>query len=399
MNSAAWTTPADVLAQLQRCWQDGRLLAARVSGMPLFPMTLPLRKPGNRELGERFDEARKWIRSLEEGSKPAIGYGYDIGWRDINHRALGRNRIPSHVVLETEEDALRLLGRRAEAARFGRLADLTQAVLPQLRDWMTRRPMLLLAHAPEWERIVAILQWFLAHPRPAMYLRQLDISGVDGKFIEQRKGLLAELLDQLLPAQAIDAQASGTRLFETRYGLLSKPALIRFRLLDARHYVGGLSDLSVPVNQFACLESAVRRVYITENEINGLAFPDVADSMVIFGGGYGIDRLADISWLRDKEVIYWGDIDTHGFAILDRLRAMLPHVRSVLMDLATLEAHRTMWGNEEVGKRYMGRLAHLTADEQQLLEALQGDVLGPRIRLEQERLGYAWVIAAICDRA
>jgi hypothetical protein len=35
-------------------------------------------------------------------------------------------------------------------------------------------------------------------------------------------------------------------------------------------------------------------VLVTENEINGLAFPDVTGGIVIFGLGYGLDRLSEI---------------------------------------------------------------------------------------------------------
>ena len=74
-----------------------------------------------------------------------------------------------------------------------------------------------------------------AHDRPGcagswqvrargIYLRQVDIPGVDTKFIGARKRLIAELLDQVLPAESIDAGAVGARQLETRYGLLGKPA-------------------------------------------------------------------------------------------------------------------------------------------------------------------------------
>lgn len=96
-------------------------------------------------------------------------------------------------------------------------------------------------------------------------------------------------MDQVLPADAIAADAIGVRQFETRYGLLGKRALVRFRILDSARSIGGMSDLSVPVTQFAALELDVEQVFIMENEINALAFPDVERAMVIFGGGYGID--------------------------------------------------------------------------------------------------------------
>lgn len=71
-----------------------------------------------------------------------------------------------------------------------------------------------------------------------------------------------------------------------------------------------------------------------------------------------------LPWLTDTEVIYWGDIDTHGFAILDRLRAWLPWVRSALMDRETLMVHRDRWVTEDRPTR--SSLTRLTRDEQAL---------------------------------
>jgi len=395
MSAPPWTTPAQIRSQLRRRWDDGSSLAARLSGETVFPLSLNVRAPNAAALAAQFDEARRWIRALEEGARPALGYGYDIVWRDINHRQLGRNRLPEKIVLPSAEDALRLLGRLADARHFDALAAATLAAFPSLRDWLGRRQLTLLEQAAAWPRTLSIMQWFVAHPRPGLYLRQLDIAGVDSKFIETRKGLLAELLDQVLPADAIDADASGVRQFEARYGPLGNPALIRFRMLDPAAHIGGLSDLTVPVAQFARLFPSVRHVFITENEVNGLAFPETPASMVIFGGGYAVERLLDIAWLNDKDVIYWGDIDTHGFAILDRLRAALPYARTILMDRLTLLEHRLLWGCEDADKRFVGTLQRLTDEESGLFAMLRDNELGECVRMEQERLGYHWVTQAI----
>jgi len=124
------------------------------------------------------------------------------------------------------------------------------------------------------------------------------------KVTDVRKGLIAELLDQVLPAESIDAGAIGARQFEACYGLLGQPAQIRFRILDGRHTIGSCSDLMVPVAQFAALHTGVDRAFITENEVNALAFPDVESSMVVFGAGYGIDRLAQVDCLRSRRHRY-----------------------------------------------------------------------------------------------
>jgi hypothetical protein len=188
-------------------------------------------------------------------------------------------------------------------------------------------------------------------------------------------------------------QGEAHKSFEAKFGFLSKPTLIRFRILDPRLHIQGLSDLSVPLDEAASLSLPVKRVFITENAINGLAFPPLDSSLVLFGLGYGVECLSAIPWLHKVEIFYWGDIDTHGFAILDRLRIGFPACRSILMDRETLMSHKDFWVEERVPAR--GVLNRLTPEE----SSLYGDLIMNRIqnnlRLEQERIGFKWVQAAL----
>jgi len=394
--STDWTTPADIKQQLHSYWSRGQILTAGLRGEPLFPLIPRLRKPDAKALSERFDDVRKWIKVLEDESKTRRGFGYEIEWAETNHRQLGRNRVPAGVVVLTEYDALRLIGKNHEAERFRSLADTALQRFPALADWLAHRPLTALDHADDWVRILAVLTWFHQHPRARLYLRQLDIPGVDTKFIETRKGLLSELLDTILPPDAVDTRSTGSKNFEQRYGLISKSPLVRFRLLDERLYLHGLSDLTVPAADFARLVIPVTRVFITENEINGLTFPEVPNSLVVFGLGYSLERLADVAWLQPKMLYYWGDIDTHGFAILDRLRATFPHAQSLLMNRETLMAHRDLWVQED--DRHDGPLNRLTVSERALFDELRHDHLGERVRLEQERISFGWLKQALPDR-
>lgn len=393
--AARWSEPDDIAASVRQLWDSGAILRARLDGAAIFPIELRLRQPSAAEMGQAFDAARAWIGALAGMAREERGFGYELVWRDITHRQLGRNRIPVAARIPSEEEALRLIGRGADARRFDRLAGATLEAFPILRSWLLRQPLRLLSHAEAWERIIAVLRWFRANPRPGIYLRQLDIEGVDTKFIESHKGLFTELLDEIMPPDAILASANGARQFEARFGLSAKPALIRFRFLDPDHYIGGLSDLSIPVAHFAALETRAERIFVTENEVNALAFPPVPGGMVVFGGGYGIDRLGGAGWLGSRDVVYWGDIDTHGFAILDRLRSYFPHVRSMLMDHATLDAHRFLWGMEGDATRYTGELVRLTEDERHLFVELRDNIHATNLRLEQERLPYSWVLDAL----
>ncbi len=385
----SWTTPSDLRKQVLRVWERGKILSAGVTGETLFPLKLSMRRPEAQAIGHSFEAVRRWIRELEENSRACRGFGYEIEWADINHRQLGRNRMPSRVAVPTESDALRLIGMEREGRRFRALAQLTAGRFPALAQWLSRRPFVLLEHAQDWPRILDVLAWFRDHPRSNLYLRQVDIPGVDTKFVEGRKALFSELLDVVLERNDCAPAGAAAQTFEQKYGLRTKPQVIRFRVLDRRIAIAGLSDLAIPANDFAALNIAARHVFITENEVNGLAFPDFAEAIVVFGLDHGVDLLQSASWMAGAHIYYWGDIDTHGFAMLDRLRGVFPNTRSLLMNRETLMAHRSLWVHEQAP--YRAALSHLDPDEQTLLDDLVHDRLGEKVRLEQERISYAFL--------
>ena len=391
MSDVNWTTPEAVRADLRRLWDRGRILVADLLDDPIFPYSLRFRRPDSRAMLAQFEDVRRWIQALEAESRAATGSGYEIEWTHVEHRQLGGNRVPSALTVPTRHDALRSLGKIRDAARFDVLAAETLQRFPQLRPWLIKKALAVLDHADAWERILAVVAWFCEHPRAGVYVRQIDVRGVDTKFIEARRTVISELLDIVLPSEVVDVSAG--RQFEARYGLLAKAPLVRFRLLDPRHRLGGMSDITTPTSQFAVADLPVQRVFITENELNGLVFPDVAESIVIFGLGYGVELLGGVRWLFEKRIHYWGDIDTHGLAMLDRLRAFFPNADSLLMDRGTLDEHRVQWVEEAA--QHVGQLARLTPPEAALYDDLGANRLGSRVRLEQERIGFHWLERAL----
>lgn len=397
----AWTTPADLRRQVQKRWDRGEILAARVTGEPLFPLPLRLTRPGPRDLAADFEAVRRWVRDLSAGDRGHRGFGFALTWQESNHRVHGRNTLPVRAEVPSEADALRLIGKTRDAERFREVTEATLAEFPELADWLAAKPLTALDHAGEWDRVLAVLRYFRDHPWPERYLRQLDIPGVDTKFIEARRKLLMPLLDRILPEWAVAPEHTGSKGFTGRYGLRSESPRVRFRMLDPRLAYAGMRDLTVPFADFARLSPPVKRVFVTENLTNGLAFPEHPRALVIFGLGYGLENLAEAQWLNEVAVHYWGDIDTHGFAMLDRLRGALPHAESFLMDRETLEAHRPLWTREAEGQRFTGELERLTPAEQALFQDLVNDRLGHGVRLEQERIGFGYLeeVLASCDPA
>ena len=241
----------------------------------------------------------------------------------------------------------------------------------------------------------------------------LRLPGVHTKFIEHHRKVIGELAAELsadppLPSDVAeddglpDAAVPGSLLgqaaartpsarFTVRHGFLHPPELVRFRALDPQlPLLGEARDLTVTAEAFSTLRLPVTRVIVTENLVNFLALPEQPETLAIYGGGYGFSSLQDAGWLRDCGILYWGDLDTLGFRILDQLRAVHPHVASVLMDQATLLAHRDAWGSEPAPSR--AALSRLTADEAALYEALGSDAHGPAVRLEQELIRWDWAL-------
>lgn len=383
----SWTTSAALRAQVQRAWDRGELLRAAVSEAAIWPMRLGLKAPGAADVSDRFEAVREWVRTLAE--TPHVR----IEWRDWNHRVQGAQRLPAAVWVDSLQDALALIGQTRQAQRFQALWNLTAGAQPTLLAWLSRRPNQALDLADRWERLLAVVTWLQAHPRPNVYLRQVDAPGVHSKFIEAHRGVLTELLDLALVPEAVDPLATGVTQFARRYGFLDKPNRIRFRMLDAvlpgLPGCQGLADITLDATSFASLALRIERVFMTENETNFLAFPAAARAIVVFGAGYGWEALARADWLQRCHLHYWGDIDTHGFAILAQLRGHFPHASSFLMDRATLLAHRTFWGEESGPVRH--DLRGLTAEEAGLYDDLRFDRIRPGLRLEQERIGYGWL--------
>jgi len=78
------------------------------------------------------------------------------------------------------------------------------------------------------------------------------------------------------------------------------------------------------------------------------------------------------------------------------LRYRFAHVGSFLIDHATLMAHEVFWGNE--GDQVIRDLPRFTTQEGELFDDLRDNRIHHGLRLEQERIGFGWVRAALEER-
>jgi hypothetical protein len=379
----AWTELSDVLNSLRRAWDKGTLLAVAAAPDRWEPLSFPLRGPTSTQLSDNLEAARQWVT----GWQAAERRGVRIEWAAVGGRRFGSNSLPRHAWIDQPNIGWRLLGVEAVVQTFIQLVNRAGARAPRLIPWALAHPHQLVGAAAAWDRLVSTVLWIDALPAgsPPLYLRQVDVPGVDTKFIEQHQVVLGALLEAQLDPSRIDIAAPRTN-FTGRFGFRSKPEYVRFRHLDPAPRAG-FTELSVLPVELARNPPECRRVFVVENEITYLAFPPVHDAIAMWGAGYRVWRLARLPWLADREVVYWGDIDTHGFAILDRVRSWHPHATSMLMDRATLHDHEAHWDHEKSQSRE--DLTRLTVAEDKLYRDLLDGSFGPGVRLEQERVRFS----------
>ena len=235
----------------------------------------------------------------------------------------------------------------------------------------------------EFEAVLNTLSWLLRHPNAGLFPRALPVEGVDSKWLERRRGTLARLWNTVTGENVSAAD------FLEHAGLLRLPQFVSVR--NASSWVKeGTAENVVKLTPEALAQTAPEGpfVLIIENEQTALSL-DLGNVPIFFGLGYGVTLLASLPWMKEKRILYFGDLDTHGLAILAECRRLFPQTESVLTDLATFERFRALAVPEP--KQAALPTDRLTTEERALGERL----LAEGLRLEQERIPLETVREAL----
>jgi hypothetical protein len=380
--------PDDVQHLLLRRYQNQhREWLSAGESEPSWPMEIALGAPTEQVALRQIEGVRAWVRAWQswQGDEKKAG---TLLWCERRWKSLGVQRLPEKLVLQSPQEVTLWVGESARWERARQRYQTLSAHWSALTQHLPRHFNVLADYDEiDFQRLAQTLEWITAHPHSGLYPRQLPIAGLDSKWLEGRKGLLADLV------AAIQEDGVSDLNFYQRCGLKAPPVLVRMRVLDSalRTRIGGIGDITAPVKDLAALDFPVSCVFIVENPQTVLAVPDLPGAVVIMGRGYAVDVLGRLPWLAGAKCVYWGDLDTHGFAILHRARSYLPGLQSMLMDQDTLLNHKALWVNEKK-QHPASALALLTQDEQAVYQGLKQQRWGQNVRLEQERIVWdtAW---------
>jgi hypothetical protein len=376
--------PGDVVATIERRFENQH--CQWLAGHGSWPLTVGLGAPGS---SEHPAEVRQWVDAWSSWPGPGT-----VAWRTRRWANMGEQRFPESFSLAEAAQAAAVVGQSERwhraTRRYGALVQRwpqfsQSAVLAGRYDTLADYP------EADFERLFELLRWLEANPQGGVFLRQLPVVGLDTKWIGERKGLVLALLRVIRGVPEVDD-------LYTLCGLRRSPSRMRLRILcpALRASTGGLCDLEAPVGEFAALQLAPETCLIVENLETGLALPQAPGVVAIIKLGNAVSLLGELRWLAGAQAVYWGDIDSHGYAILDRARAVLPHLESVLMDETTLRDHLAL-AVREPQPAPEAPLPHLTEAERRVLDGLRSNSWGVQLRLEQERIGWAHAMGRLAE--
>jgi hypothetical protein len=349
----------------------------------------PTESVARADQGAAIDWVRAW-RTVADAETVV-----EVSWGQRQWPSIGTQTVPERLVLRGADAIAAFAGPacgrewrtlRDRAARlrgaFGATQPEPEVVVAAALAASIRthaRTLQRLADA-DFATLIAVVAWLRHHPASGWRIRQLPIRGIDTKWLERHRPVV----------ESLHAAVSGRESL----GLVDAPNLVRVRFLDPALRPGGLCDVTAPVEELAALAVEPHTVFVFENLETMFAMPDMPGAVVVHGGGYAARRLRHIPWVKSGHIVYWGDLDSDGFAILHALRSGCDDVTSVLMDEDTLLAYRDLWVPEP--KAAVGVYSTLTASEERALERIRSE---GNVRLEQERLPWAVALATLADAA
>lgn len=363
-------TPADAREWAKGQWK--RNWRAWLADLDCESRGWPLHRPTEAEVAADPDAVAAWVRSWRGIQVP----GLEVTWVERRWPVFGRQRVPERISA-TPSAIAELAGRREQWRHATAAADRVRQLWPSadLAEAVVAAAPALSALAPrQVEQLVAVLEWVASHPSEVVWERELPVAGIDTKWWERNRSLVE-------PFAAVLARSEGGVPLRGEVQFL-------VHLLD--------DELSPGPRQFSTGLAGLHQMRISpavvllcENRTTVATLPALPGVVAVHSMGLSAPLLAEVDWIAGAPVIYWGDLDSHGFRLLGNLRRRLPEVQSVLMDALTLETHLVLAEREP--QPFRGEIGYLTVRERDVLAVLRKNDL----RLEQERIGRDYAREAL----
>lgn len=368
-------SPATLALKLARQWHNNQTRCERLLSPAAWPLELKIALPQATEVAQQAAAVRQHIETWRQqkiGEVVWIKRRYRDAAEPLELPQWWRIRKPSEWVAA------------CDSPQIAQDYDLLNAVIPEseplfhefLVSQLNRIRSCSSTELTQIVKTASALQPGAAHGQP---LRSLSLLGTDSKFFERHQSLITRLLDlrfaDQVSAMGLEAFLQATSS-KTHWLLLysSDAGLLPYQQIRVRS--SELQQRGV----------AAHSLLLVENEQCLHLLPEMPDTLVILGSGNNLSWLHN-AWLADKQLGYWGDIDSWGFAMLAQARLQQPHLQALLMDLETYQQHQGKAVSEAVSYS-LQTPAGLLPEEAEMYQFL---IAQDKARLEQEFIAANWV--------
>lgn len=379
--------PHEVLGKVERryqaVWRDALL------GADPGLFSLALSPPSASAIADRPGDVSAWLTRWREWATQHPNVA--LRTRSLSTK-FGTQSVHTHLDIP---DTHTLAGLNPDtAAHWERARARWDRLRPHhpgeaVRPWLSRIVDL---DDYDFTTLLAATVWFRANPRSGLTVRRVPVLGMHTKWLARHRALVraclgvptdsADSLGNVDPADVpADVRADDLDIL----GLRPVPREISVVLLDPalRAIVGGLRQISAPVDELGRLRLLPDVVLVVENKEPALSWSDTPGLAIIHSLGNYLDVLTSLPWIPHDRCWYWSDLDRHGFTLLSRARSFVPALMSLLMAPEDVETYRPL-GVIEGLDRYDPPDPTLSPEEVHALAALQ--LTENYLRIEQERI-------------
>lgn len=223
--------------------------------------------------------------------------------------------------------------------------------------------------------IILIARYIREHPGLNIHQRTVRLPGIDTKFVERYKTMIEMLLND-----------GEFKLKDHR----SVEIIVCYR--DPKHLKNAsrMCDVIIPGYSDTPFEYVPKAIVVCENKHSAMYMYPRDGLITMMGVGYSAATriLTELRISNHPHLIYWGDIDLEGMAILANVRKAGVKIRSICMDAHTAKKYAAYDVIPSHKSQVKLDPLFLTAEERGALKMLES---GRIHRIEQEKLPENYV--------
>jgi len=356
-------------------WDNETALSNRLNDLLDYPIVIDLNPPRHKktfkEVGLLQDFIDQWNR---------YEFFENVSWETINIQDLGVKLLPSKLVISDFNQLIDTLVDIAKK-RLLKWRRICKDIAPN--NELNFHPALIssileieklsksdLAHFNMLISKIKTDRW------DTDYVRNTPVEGLNVEFLKKNEELITEVLNERFDDNIDELGGLLSWLGYEKNNVDDQWVYIRPLSDETASGIGFLPTARVLADDLQNFELPATNILVIQNPKPGFSLPKMEDTIAVFGVGKNTDWLL-AEWVDQKNVIYWGDIDSEGLHILDELKQMMCHIKTVMMDFETLERFAKE-GTVDIDPELKENMSMLMLEDQEMiLESLVGSVKEP----------------------